>query len=41
MIYLGRIPEAGDIFTWQNLTFEVLDMDWRRVDKVLVTQTDD
>ena len=38
MSYLGRIPEAGDAFTWQNLTIEVMDMDWRRVDKVLVTE---
>ena len=37
MISLGRIPQAGDQFTWQNLTIEVVDMDWRRVDKVLVT----
>ena len=34
---LGRIPQAGDKFTWQNLTIEVVDMDWRRVDKILVT----
>ncbi len=40
MSYLGRIPQAGDTFTWQNMTIEVLDMDWRRVDKVLVTRTD-
>ena len=39
MSYLGRIPEAGDVFTWRNLTVEVVDMDWRRVDKVLVTET--
>jgi putative hemolysin len=38
MSYLGRIPEAGDLFAWRNLTFEVMDMDWRRVDKVLVTE---
>ena len=37
MSYLGRIPQTGDHFTWQNLTIEVADMDWRRVDKVLVT----
>ena len=38
MSYLSSIPQAGDHFTWQNLTIEVVDMDWRRVDKVLVTQ---
>ena len=37
MSYLGRIPEAGDRFEWDQFQFEVLDMDWRRVDKVLVT----
>ncbi|PIE79781.1 MAG: hypothetical protein CSA11_10750 [Chloroflexi bacterium] len=41
MSYLGRIPQAGDVFTWNSLTIEVLDMDWRRVDKVLVTKIDD
>ncbi len=37
MSYLGRVPQAGDRFTWQGLTVEVVDMDWRRVDKLLVT----
>ncbi len=36
MMYLERTPEAGDRFTWNNLRFEVLDMDGHRVDKVLV-----
>jgi putative hemolysin len=36
-MHLGRIPSAGEKFTWANLRFEVLDMDGRRVDKVLVT----
>ncbi|HWM92859.1 MAG TPA: hemolysin family protein [Thermoanaerobaculia bacterium] len=33
---LGRIPQTGDRFEWRGLRFEVLDMDDRRVDKVLV-----
>ncbi len=37
MMYLERTPEAGDRFTWDDLQFEVLDMDGYRVDKVLVT----
>ncbi len=37
MMYLERTPEAGDRFTWNDLRFEVLDMDGHRVDKVLVT----
>lgn len=31
------VPVVGQVFTWQNLRFEVVDMDGRRVDKVLVT----
>jgi putative hemolysin len=37
MISLGRVPQAADHFEWQGLRFEVIDMDGRRVDKVLVT----
>ena len=34
---LGRVPEAGDRFEWEGHSFEVLDMDGRRVDKVLAS----
>ena len=34
---LRRIPVTGDHFEWKELRFEVIDMDGRRVDKVLVT----
>ncbi len=37
MISLGRVPQATDHFDWNGLRFEVMDMDRRRVDKVLVT----
>jgi putative hemolysin len=37
MDVLGRVPFAGDRFEWEAYSFEVLDMDGRRVDKVLVT----
>ncbi len=37
MLSLSRLPKAGDYFEWSNLRFEVMDMDDRRVDKVLVT----
>jgi putative hemolysin len=37
MFLLGRIPAAGDRLHWQGLALEVMDMDGRRVDKVLVT----
>jgi len=37
MMSLGRVPQSADHFEWQDLRFEVIDMDGRRVDKVLVT----
>jgi putative hemolysin len=37
MVSLGRVPQASDRFEWHGLKFEVMDMDGRRVDKVLVT----
>jgi putative hemolysin len=36
MAFLGRIPTAADRFEWRGMCFEVMDMDGRRVDKVLV-----
>jgi len=36
MTCLGRVPSTGDHFEWGGLRFEVVDMDGRRVDKVLV-----
>ncbi len=36
MTCLGRIPSTGDHFEWGGFRFEVVDMDGRRVDKVLV-----
>jgi len=38
MARLGRIPKCPDAFEWGGYTFEVVDMDGRRVDKVLVTR---
>ena len=35
---IGRIPAETDTCTWQHFTFEVMDMDNLRVDKILVTQ---
>jgi len=37
MVSLGRVPQSTDQFEWNGLRFEVMDMDGRRVDKVLVT----
>ncbi len=35
--HFGRIPAAADAFEWGGWRFEVVDMDRRRVDKVLVS----
>ncbi len=37
MMQIGHIPKAGEHFDWQGLRLEVLDMDGRRVDKVLAS----
>jgi putative hemolysin len=37
MSQMHGIPTAGQYFEWQGLRFEVVDMDGRRVDKVLIT----
>ena len=37
MLHLGRIPQAADLFDWNGLRFEVMDMDGKRVDKILVS----
>ncbi len=39
MNQLGAIPRVGQSFTWDKLRFEVVDMDGRRVDRVLVSNT--
>jgi putative hemolysin len=35
---LGRIPATGESFTWRGWKFEVVDLDGRRVDKVVVSR---
>jgi putative hemolysin len=37
MEHLGDIPQEGNHFEWNGFCFEVVDMDGRRVDKVLVS----
>jgi putative hemolysin len=39
MARLGRVPKASDHFEWGGMRFEVMDMDGRRIDKVLVNRT--
>ncbi|MGE0813354.1 MAG: hemolysin family protein [Vicinamibacterales bacterium] len=38
MARLGRIPRTADAFEWGGMRFEVMDMDGRRIDKVLVSR---
>ena len=38
MARLGRVPKTADAFEWGGMKFEVMDMDGRRIDKVLVTR---
>lgn len=34
---MGRVPSVSDDYAWGNLRFEIVDMDGKRIDKVLVT----
>lgn len=34
---LGRIPEVGERLEWHNFSFEIIDMDGPRIDKVIIT----
>ncbi len=38
MWLLGRLPLTGDITTWENWRLEVVDLDGKRVDKVLASR---
>ena len=38
---LQRIPVAGDHFEWRGFTFEIVDMDGARIDKLLVTLSEE
>jgi putative hemolysin len=38
---LGRIPRAGDTLTWRDLRVEIMDMDGVRIDKILLSKTDE
>jgi putative hemolysin len=41
MASLGQVPQPGDHFDWAGMRMEVMDMDGRRVDKVMVTRLPD
>jgi putative hemolysin len=38
MLLLGRVPRTGDAVEWAGWRFEIVDMDGRRIDKVLATR---
>ena len=38
---LERIPQGGDKMDWNGFHFEIIDMDGHRIDKVLVTASQD
>ncbi len=40
MLLLGRLPNTADAVQWEGWRFEVVDLDGKRVDKVLVTATE-
>jgi putative hemolysin len=41
MWLLGRLPQTGDITFWENWKLEVVDMDSKRIDKVLASKVDE
>jgi len=41
MLLLGRLPRTGDIALWGGWRFEIVDMDGKRIDKVLATPVGD
>jgi putative hemolysin len=40
MLLLGRLPRTTDVVSWQGWRFEVVDLDGKRVDKVLASRTE-
>ena len=41
MLLLGRIPSTGDYADWKGWRFEVVDMDEKRIDKILASPRPD
>lgn len=38
MLLLGRVPHTADVAEWEGWRFEIVDMDYKRIDKVLATR---
>ena len=41
MLLLGRVPQTSDSVQWEGWRFEVVDMDGKRIDKVLANRLPD
>jgi putative hemolysin len=39
MLLTGRLPREGDTASWRDWRFEIVDMDGKRIDKVLASRT--
>ena len=35
---INKIPQLGDVFQYENITIEIVDMDGNKIDKVLITK---
>ncbi len=40
MLLLARLPLTGDVITWNGWRFEIVDMDGKRIDKVLASRVE-
>ena len=38
MWLLGRMPQTGDVMSWENWNLEIVDLDGQRIDKVLASK---
>jgi putative hemolysin len=38
LLLLGRLPQTGDLVRWDDWKFEIVDMDGKRIDKVLASR---
>jgi putative hemolysin len=41
MLLTGRLPKVGDTVTWDGWRFEIVDMDGKKIDKVLASRRAD
>ncbi|MNF11055.1 Transporter associated domain protein [compost metagenome] len=41
MLLLGRVPSTGERVQWGGWMFEVVDMDGKRIDKILATPVEE